>query len=141
MKHFLLFGFALLLLAAGFSVNAKSANKDAKVKVSPKVEVYYFHFTRRCPTCMAVESESKKAVEALYPEQVKSGQITFTSINLDDESSKVAASRCKASGQSLLVISGSKRVDLTSKGFMYARTSPEKLKEALEKAIGEVLGK
>ena len=130
-----------MLAVAGFLADAKSAKRDAKAKVGPKVEVYYFHFTRRCPTCMAVESESKKAVEALYPEQVKSGMVTFASINLDDKSSKAAARKCKASGQSLLVVSGSKRADLTSKGFMYAKSNPEKLKEALGKAIGEVLAK
>ncbi|WP_320053834.1 nitrophenyl compound nitroreductase subunit ArsF family protein [uncultured Acetobacteroides sp.] len=141
MKHLFLLSLALMLAVAGFSADAKSAKKEAKATVNPKVEVYYFHFTRRCPTCLAVESESKKAVEALYPAQVKSGQVTFTSINLDDASSKAAASKCKAEGQSLLVVSGSKRADLTSKGFMYAKSNPEKLKVALGKAIEEVLKK
>lgn len=139
MKNVFFAGLALLMMVAGLSVEASSFKKVAKSAVAPKVEVYYFHFTRRCPTCMAVESEAKKAVEALYPAQVKSGQVVFASINLDDASSKAAASKCKASGQSLLVVSGKNRVDLTSKGFMYAKSAPEKLKDAIGSAINPML--
>jgi len=139
MKQILLLSFALMFSIVGFSADAKSAKTNAKVKVAPKVEVYYFHFTRRCITCQAVEAESNKSVVELYPELVKKGQVTFTSINLDEDSSKGIAEKCKASGQSLLVISGNKRVDLTSKGFMYAKNSPEKLKEEIESTINKML--
>jgi hypothetical protein len=86
-----------------------------------------------------VEEESKKAVESLYPDQVKKGTVTFKAINLDDESGKPVAERCKVSGQSLLIISGEARIDLTSEGFMYARSNPDKLKEEIKKAIDPLL--
>ena len=115
--------------------------KQAKTAVASaaKIEVYYFHYTRRCVTCQAVESESKTAIAALYPSQFKSGQITFKSVNLDEKESEVLAKKCQAEGQALLVISGSKRTDLTDKGFMYARSTPEKLRAELKKAIDPLL--
>jgi len=140
MKKLFLVTFALIMMLGGISCDAKSASKaKAKTAISNKVEVYYFHFTRRCVTCNAVEAESKKAIEALYPELVKSGKITFKGYNLDDESSKEIAKKCGAEGQSLLVIKGTNRTDLTSQGFMYARSNPEKLKAELKKTIDPLI--
>jgi hypothetical protein len=140
MKKLVLLSFALMMMLGGISCNAQGSKKSAsKAVATSKVEVYYFHFTRRCMTCNAVETEAKKAVEALYPAQVKSGKITFTAINLDEPSSKTSAEKCGAEGQSLLVLSGGNRIDLTSQGFMYAVNSPEKLKAELKKAIDPLI--
>ena len=100
-----------------------------------KVEVYYFHYSRRCVTCQAVETETLKSIQQLYPEQVKKGLITFKSVNLDEKSSDILAKKCKAEGQALLVICNTKRTDLTEQAFMYARSQPEKLKAELKKVI------
>jgi len=133
--------FILLLVINLLATSACSSqeNQSAKQEKGDKVEVFYFHFSRRCMTCNAVEAESKKAVEALYPEQYKSGKISFTSLNLDEESSKKEAERCKAEGQALLIVSGTVRKDLTTVGFMNARTKPEKLKAEMKKAIDPLL--
>ncbi len=140
MKNIIVFSFALILLLGGISCNAQSAKKEeTKAVAKGKVEVVYFHFTRRCMTCNAVETETKKSLEALYSPQVKAGKITFKSINLDETASKAAAEKWGAEGQSLLVMSGGKRLDLTSQGFMYAVSSPEKLKAELKKAIDPLL--
>lgn len=114
-------------------------NKSADAKKSEIVEVYYFHYTRRCMTCSTVESESKKAVETLYPAQVKSGKVVFKEVNLDEDSSQADAEKCGATGQSLLVVSGDEKVDLTSVGFMNARNNPNKLKEEIKKAVDSML--
>ncbi|MEI6556231.1 MAG: nitrophenyl compound nitroreductase subunit ArsF family protein [Paludibacter sp.] len=100
-----------------------------------KVEVYYFHYSRRCITCQAVENETLKSIQQLYPEQFKKGLITFKSVNLDEKNSEDLAKKCKAEGQALLVISGGKRIDLTEQGFMYAKSQPDKLKAELKKTI------
>jgi len=103
-----------------------------------KVDVYYFHFTRRCQTCLNVEKVAKESVEALYPDQVNKGEITFRSINLDENEGADLAKKCKIEGQTLIVICGDKRVDLTDKGFLYANGNPDKLKEEIKKAVKEV---
>lgn len=140
MKKMVFLSLALVMLLGGISCNAQGSKKSAsKVVAKGKIEVYYFHFTRRCMTCNAVEVEAKKALESLYPAQVKSGMITFKSVNLDEASSKTAAEKCAAEGQSLLVMSGGSRVDLTSQGFMYAVSNPDKLRAELKKAIDLLL--
>lgn len=121
-----------VIIASFFSANSQTAKVT---KVVSKVEVFYFHYSRRCVTCQAVETETKKSILALYPLQAKKGLITFTSINLDEKSSESIAAKCKAEGQSLLITSSKKRVDLTDKAFMYAKSSPLRLKAELKKTI------
>jgi hypothetical protein len=131
----------LLCIASIFGVNTIKAQKN-NLPTTPdivKAEVIYFHYTRRCVTCQAVETEALKAVKTLYPEQYKSGIITFKSVNLDEKESKALADRCKAEGQALLVISGSKKTDLTEKSFMYARNNPEQLKQEIKKVIDKLI--
>ncbi len=128
---------AILLIS--FRGSDMPLNEETTIVKGDKVEVFYFHFTRRCVTCQAVEDESKKALEALYPDQVKKGTVTFTAVNLDEESSKPIAEKCKITGQSLLIISGEARIDLTSEGFLYARNNPDKLKEEIKKTVDPLL--
>lgn len=131
----------LLFLTGLLTVNDLQAQKTNSTTPAPtvKTELYYFHFTRRCATCQAVESETLKAISALYPEAFKSGKITFKSVNLDEKNSEAMAKKCKAEGQSLLIVRGNKRFDLTDTAFMYARSNPEKLKAALKKTIDPLL--
>ena len=100
-----------------------------------KVEVYYFHYSRRCVTCNAVEEVSKKTITESYASQYKKREITFKSVNLDEKSSDALAKKCKAEGQALLIMSNGKRIDLTDKAFMYAKSNPDKLKAEVKKAI------
>jgi hypothetical protein len=103
------------------------------------IEVYYFHMTRRCPTCQAVESESEAALKKLYPAQMESGTITFKSLNLEEEVNNPLAEKLQVSGQTLLIVKGDQKIDLTGDGFMYARTDPAKLQEKFKAAIDPLL--
>jgi hypothetical protein len=109
----------------------------AEIKPDTKVEVYYFHFTRRCETCKAVEANSKKAVEELYSGKINSGDYSFHGINLDDDRSDKIAEKLGIGGQTLLVVCGEKKEDITDKGFMNA-DNPEKLKQIIQAAVDKV---
>jgi hypothetical protein len=141
MRQLLLMSVFAVMMIGSLSCDAAQGKKSRTVKAvaAAEVEVYYFHFTRRCVTCNAVESESKKAIESLYPEQVKAGKITFKGINLDDEDSKAIAEKLGVGGQCLLVVSGKDTFDLTSQGFMYARSNPEKLKADIKRVIDPLI--
>ena len=114
-------------------------NGSPSVAPAKKVDVFYFHFTRRCMTCNNVEKVSKEAVETQFAAQVKSGEIAFKSVNLDEKEGEAIGAKYKIEGQTLIVISGDKRVDLTDKGFMYANDSPAKLKAEIKKAVDGML--
>ena len=126
MKKNILFFLTMVITSGMFAGTPASTSK---------IEVYYFHFTRRCMTCQNVEKVSKNAVETLYPEKVKSGQISFQSVNLDEKAGEAIGAKYKIEGQSLIVIAGDKKVDLTEKGFLYANDSPDKLKAEIKKAV------
>lgn len=108
---------------------------DTSIAAGDKVEVIYFHFTRRCVTCIAVENKTQEAIIALYPEEYSKGKITFTSVNLEDEKSKPIAEKAKVTGQALVILSGDFRKDLTAEGFMYANNNFEKLKTEIQKTM------
>jgi hypothetical protein len=136
MKQLLLTGLSFVMIFIHFSCSAQTDQKQESTVagVSNQVAVYYFHFTRRCNTCMAVEENSRKAVEELYPEQVKSGEYTFKAVNLDEESSKEIAKELGVSMQALLVVHGGIKIDITGEGFMYAHDL-DKLKDEIKKAV------
>jgi len=135
---FLSIGLATFLQLNSCHAQAGEKANQNSVLQTENVEVYYFHFTRRCETCMAVENESRKAVEELYYKAMEEGRITFKALNLEEEEGKQIASKFNISGQTLLIVRFGEKIDLTNQGFMYARTDPEKLKKAIQDAIGKI---
>ena len=134
MKKFLLFSFAIMMLMSGFSCNAQTQKKEAPASTSDNVEVYYFHFSSRCVTCKTVEAEAKADVQNLY-----FGEVSFKAINLDDDSSKAIAEKLKISGQTLLIVKGDQKINLTNEGFMYAMSNPAKFKAIIKAKIDVLL--
>jgi hypothetical protein len=52
-------------------------------KAAGTVAVYYFHGNFRCYNCMTIEQYSREAIEKYFPEQLKTGRLTFSVINID----------------------------------------------------------
>jgi len=132
-------GFAVALIL--LSCNSKHATREVNTAepASDKIEAYYFHFTARCVTCRTIEASAKEYIETLYPAQVKQGLITFRSVNLDEPSSKPLAEKHGVSGQTLLLVKGDKKINLTSDGFLYAVVKPEKFKEIIKEKVDGLL--
>ena len=129
---------ALVLLLPVIACNAQS-NKQASIAGSSnKVEAYYFHFNARCMTCKTVEAQAKADIESLYPELVKSGKVSFTAVNLDEAEGKAIGDKLGVNGQTLLLVRGEQKINITNEGFMYARTDPDKLKKVFLDAIGKI---
>jgi len=105
---------------------------------SQTVSVYYFHFTQRCATCMAVEENARNAVEELYPDGYKAGSFTFSSLNLDEARTKEIANELGVGGQALLVVHGDKKADVTGPAWLAAR-DPEKMKAEIKSGIDKVM--
>ena len=124
--------FALVIMLGSMSCNAQDTKKQntKQTSASGKIEAYYFHFSARCVTCKAVEAEAKADVESLYP-----GKVSFRAINLDDASNKALAEKLQISGQTLLIVKGSQKINITNEGFMYAKSNPEKFKSIIKEKI------
>ena len=81
---------------SNFACNQTESNtKDDKTNVesTKKIEIYYFHFSRRCATCNAVETVTKETIKEYFSDKVKSGKISFKSVNLDEDAGKKLAEK------------------------------------------------
>jgi len=133
MKKIILLGFTLLLMS-GLFCNAQTSKIATQSSASAKVEAYYFHMSTRCVTCKAVEAEAKKNLESLY-----GGKVIFQAINLEDDANKAIVEKLKISGQTLLLVKGDTKINITNEGFMYAKSNPEKFKTIIKEKVDGLL--
>lgn len=144
MKKIILLSF---LIAFAFGVHAQCCNKSASEKISKSscnvtdatksasvVTAYYFHATRRCETCQAVEAVSKEAIQEYYGDKVQ-----FLSVNNEEEGNRQLVEKYQVSGQTLLIVKGDKIIDLTTDAFLNARTKPDKLKAKIKTTIDALI--
>jgi hypothetical protein len=117
----------------------KPENQTSAAVQSDDIQVFYFHNTKRCATCNAIEEETKMALETFYEENLKAGTIEFTSLNLEETEGEAMAETLQVSGQTLLLVKGGTQVNLTNEGFMNARTNPTKFHEILKTQIDKLL--
>ena len=132
---------SIILFAGIIPVSAQCCNRSntdnqSTTKVtseepeSDKLKVYYFHATRRCATCQAVEAVTKEALKEHYGDQ-----LAFLSIDREKDSKNPLLEKYKVSGQTLLIVSGDKVKNLTNDAFLNARTNPDKFKAKLKLTI------
>lgn len=137
----------LLYLLTGFivlsSINCQSNNTPTvdnnKEEITSAVRGYYFHSTRRCTTCKAVEEVTKEILNEYYATELADKTISFEAINLDEEESRVLANKLRVSGQTLLFVSDTDTVNLTNQAFMNAVSNPLKLSEFITDEIDKML--
>jgi hypothetical protein len=61
-----------------------SAPAENAPAVSAGTVVYYFHGTRRCPTCRKFEEYTNEAITTAFAEDMKAGTIAWRAINTDE---------------------------------------------------------
>jgi hypothetical protein len=146
MKQVTLFVTILAIVFASISCNNHGTKKEITREISTSeistsasnVNIYYFHFTLRCSTCLAVEENAGNAIEALYPNEFMTGEYSFTSLNLDEASTKDIADKLGIGGQTLMVVRGDKKIDITSAAWLSAH-DPDKMKAEIKSGIDKVL--
>lgn len=105
--------FALALAYFSFSTDKKSDLSENKNNVSlaeentkksaEKIQVFLFHPTQRCITCITIGKYTKETVEQKFPAELMSGKIEFREINIDLPENKELANKFKATGSSLFI--------------------------------------
>ncbi len=135
----------ILILLAIFITSCQRSHTENKSHETPGrqeisdhdsiIHIYSFHFTRRCITCLQLEDTVRSILKTCYNGQVQKGLITFQDINLDKKEGKQLAEKLRVSGQALLIQQGRKITDLTTKGFLYIDTQPQKVHDLVKEAI------
>jgi len=139
MRKILLMSFVLITLVV-ISCSAQTNQKpSSQVTKSGDVEVYYFHMTTRCVTCKTVEAEARKNVEMLYADKVKAGKISFTALNLEEATGKSMGEKLGVNSQTLLIVKGDTKINITNEGFLYAVSQPQKFAEVMKSKIDPLI--
>jgi hypothetical protein len=139
MKNVILAGF-MMLIFSGTSCNVQTEKKQTvSAKSGNDVEVYYFHRTIRCVTCNTVEAEARKNIEMLYADQVKTGKISFTALNLEEATGKTVGDRLGVNSQTLLIVKGDQKINITNEGFLYAVSKPDKFREIIKEKVDPLI--
>ena len=139
MKRLILAGL-IMLFCSGVSCKGQSEEINTKsVNTGNDIDVYYFHLTTRCVTCKTVESEARKNIEMLYAEDVKAGKMSFTALNLEEAQGKAAGERLGVTGQTLLIVKGDMKLNITNEGFLYAVSKPDKFREIIKEKIDSLI--
>jgi disulfide oxidoreductase YuzD len=105
----LVFAMALVLVSLNTNKVASEQKSNEKVaqvqnsKPAEKIQVFLFHATQRCSSCIAIGKYAKETVEQKFPDELKSGKIEFREINIDLPENKEVANKFKATGSSLFI--------------------------------------
>lgn len=130
-----------IFLLAFFMLPAFTGFTQEKQTETTKVDVYYFHATKRCPTCEAIEKETKKTLNGSFADQMNSGIVKLHVLNLDEKENKAFVEKYEIYGSSLLLVPSSDGdvVNLTTKAFMYAKDQPFAFRKELRENLKELL--
>ncbi len=145
MKRFL-FLIAVCSAFAIYDTNAKNRNDvqtQKEITVKDHVEVLYFHGKQRCATCLAIESNTKAAMEENFAEQLKKGEVVFKVIDISKKENEKIAEKYEVTWSSLFVVKykhGQETSEnMTEFAFGNARRSPDVFKAGVVKAVNEML--
>lgn len=124
----------ILLLSLSFSNGLLAGG-------APSVKVIYFHGLHRCPTCIAIERETKATLEKDLKAMVKANKVALEVFTIEDAKNQALVKKYDIWGSSLLIVDekGNKLADLTEEGFSMARTQPEKFRNLLKAKIQEFI--
>lgn len=60
----------------------------AQTSANDRVEVVYFHWKQRCPTCMAIEKYAREVVEKEFADAKQQGDVFFKVVDISTEEGK-----------------------------------------------------
>ncbi len=123
--------------------DADTIKKMVPKSDQPRILVYNFHVTNRCPSCIAIEDATTKTLNTYFSREMKDGRIKRYIMNVDDDANRSIAEKYQVFGSGVFVTRVFKgkeaTTDLTGDGFKYAKNKEEKFIEILKTKISEYL--
>ena len=137
-------GVIALILLAVFVVKPKNSlvNRSNQAGVT-KVQVFLFHATQRCPTCIKIGKLAQVTIEERFPEELKTGKIEFREINIDLPENKALVEKFQAGGSALYINSikdGQDNIAEDTMVWQLASGYEIKFKDYLSGKLNTILG-
>lgn len=87
------------------SASMTSAAKGEKTaNMQPdKVKVYYFHGTRRCPTCLGIQKSINEAIDDNFKKELEAGMLEFEEVNFEEAANKHYVEQFQLSFSTMIV--------------------------------------
>lgn len=91
-----------------YAVLAPMAKRDEPASGVPsapadRVDVVYFHRTNRCYSCTHAEEMTRRTIETYFEEELNSGELTFKSVDVQDDSNAAIIEKYNAYTSSLFI--------------------------------------
>ena len=84
---------------------AQSPQKSTKAATQkPKFVAYYFHAAFRCPTCRKIEQLSAESINSSFSSELKSGNLEFRRVNVEEPQNRHFVSDFKLYTKSLVIV-------------------------------------
>ena len=126
---------ALLFMSIVLSACAQTDSpKTVSTAESDGIEVLYFHGKQRCATCIAIERQTKQAVEEL-----SNNRLTMRTIDISKKENESIVEKYEVAWSSLIVVKDGNVLNLTELGFSLARNNPDGFRERLKSEIKQLL--
>lgn len=126
------------------AVASQSDNTNNEVKKSKdKVQVFLFHNTQRCSTCIAIGRLAGETVNEFFQKELRDGQIEFREINIDLPENRDLAQKFQASGSALFINYIHDNQDTINEDTRVWRltSDPDQFKSYLRAKLNDLLGK
>ena len=140
-------GLGLLIFLAVISANSvktKTIDSDqTAIQSADKVQVYLFHATQRCITCITIGKYAGETVYEYFQPELRDGKIEFREINIDLPENKELAQKFQASGSALFINAISNEQDNISEDTRVWRLTQDEIqfKSYLKNKLKTLLGK
>ena len=111
--------------------------------IADKLQVYYFHRTQRCYSCLTIGKYIKETIEDNFADEIKNGSIDFQEINVELPENREVAKKFQASGSALFINAIRNNQDDISQDTNVWRlvANENQFKSYLENKLNSLLGK
>ena len=132
-----------VLLILVFSVFSVAFGKST---ANPHLDIYYFHATHRCPTCLKIEANARKTIETYFAEEVLNGTIIIHMLNFEEPENAALFNKFELYSSSLVLDAidkngKEKTMNLTDFAFTNAYDEDkfiQELKSAIDKQLNTI---
>jgi len=96
-------GIIVLIFLAIIVKPRNNATNNVNSFGATKIQVFLFHATQRCSTCIRIGRLTQATIEERFAEELKSEKIEFREINIDLPENKALVEKFQAGGSALYI--------------------------------------